>query len=49
VSWASHGRLDKLRAAYAKGFNDEKVGRLLGVTAGAARLARKRLFAASAA
>ena len=47
VSWAAPGMLDKLRTAYAKGLSDEKVGRLLGITTDAARLARKRLLVAS--
>ena len=46
--WKAPGMLDRLRAACAKTGDDEKVGRLLGITTGAARLARKRFLAASA-
>jgi hypothetical protein len=43
VSWTASMR-DRLYAAYAMGLDDEKAGRLLGVTTDAARLARKRVL-----
>jgi hypothetical protein len=48
VDWKAPGMLDRLRAAYANTDDDEKVGRRLGITTGAARLARKRVLAVSA-
>ena len=45
----SAGMRDKLSDACAKGLSDEAVGRLLGITAGAARLARKRFLCAATA
>jgi hypothetical protein len=43
VAWSDPAILDKLASAYAQaGGDDEKAARILGVTVGSARLARRR-------